>query len=495
MNTDIVNIIFGLKVRQARLDSKLSLSQLAKRCELSPSYITEIEKGRKHPKADKIMKIAEVLGKSYDELVSLKLAPSLTSLEALLASHLLQQFPFEEFGLEVNNLVNLFTRTPNRASALARTIIEIGRQYDMKGEHFLRAALRAYQEIRENYFPDIEKKAANFAQNYNFEGELPLSLTTLETVIKDEFSYSLDRNHLADDPILSIYRSVYIPGKKPKLLLNSALRDSQIKFLLARELGYQYLNLKKRANTSAPDTVDSFQQVLNDFKASYFAGALLIPQSMILEDVKAFFRSETWHEAHLLGLLGKYDVTPEMLLYRISELMPQFFGIKPHFVRFNGARGNYELIKQLNMNKLLLPSSGTVLDEHHCRRWLAVGLLREMSEYKERVNGQPLVGVQISEFLRSKERVFSFGFVRPLALSPHLGSSVTMGFSITPEVTDTIRFINDSAIPVKLIHETCERCPLTAEECQERAVEPKIYETEQRAKKRTEALQNLVEQL
>ncbi|HSG15462.1 MAG TPA: hypothetical protein VLE70_03950 [Anaerolineae bacterium] len=50
----------------------------------------------------------------------------------------------------------------------------------------------------------------------------------------------------------------------------------QVSFLLARQIGYQQLGVKGRSSTSSPDRVDSFQRVLNDFKASYFAGALVL---------------------------------------------------------------------------------------------------------------------------------------------------------------------------------------------------------------------------
>ena len=45
MNNELINIIFGLKVRQARTGAGLTLSELAAASELSPSYLTEIEKG------------------------------------------------------------------------------------------------------------------------------------------------------------------------------------------------------------------------------------------------------------------------------------------------------------------------------------------------------------------------------------------------------------------------------------------------------------------
>ncbi|MFQ5612446.1 MAG: helix-turn-helix domain-containing protein [Anaerolineae bacterium] len=495
MNTGLINIIFGMKVRQARLEKDLNLSEFAALCELSPSYVTEIEKGRKYPKADKIMKMAEVLGKSYDDLVSIKLGPSLAYLEAMLASPLLQQFPFDEFGLEAADLVNLFTRVPDKTSALLHAVLEIGRQYDMKEEHFLRAALRSYQEIHENYFQELEDAAAEFSRAYELEGDPPLELETLEEIIQGKFGYRLDEDVLKQHQVLSNYRSVFIDGAEPRLLLNALLRPMQIKFILARELGYQFLGLKDRANTSAPDKVDSFRQVLNDFRASYFAGALLIPRAAILADLQEFFRLNTWSPYRLLGMLEKYDVTPEMLLYRFSELIPQFFGIKLHFLRFHNADSDFQLVKQLNMNRLLLPS-GISLHEHHCRRWLAVRLLREMAAQSsaDAFSETPLIGVQISEFLESHEQFLSLGFARPLVLLPNVGSSVVVGFRLDADLRQTLRFVEDPAIPTVIIHETCERCPLVKEQCKVRAAESIILREEELKARRRKTLDQLVAQ-
>lgn len=491
MHTDIVNIIFGMKIREARKESNLKLKDFAQQCDLSPSYITEIEKGRKYPKTDKIMKMAEVLGKDYDSLVSIKLDASLKSLETLLKSPLLKHFPFEEFGLEASSLVNIITKIPERASALAQALIAIGRQYDLQGEHFLRAALRSYQEMNENYFQSIEDAAVKFNKRYKMTRKIPLSLSRLEELVQTEFGYTIDKQHLATSEILSSYRSVYVAGPNPKLLLNSALQDSQLKFLIAREFGYKILGLKQRANTSAPDKVVSYDQVLNDFRASYFAGALLMPRQAILEDIQTFFDHELWQPDYLSNLLLKYDVTQEMLLYRLSELIPQFFGIKCHFVRFNSVNGNYRLVKQLNLGRLLMPS-GVALDEHLCRRWLAVRLLKKLQQKQE---SQPIVGCQISEFLDSRRRVLSFGIARSLALSPEIGSSVTLGILLTPTAKKIIRFSDDLDIPFAIINETCERCSLTTEQCAVRGAAPTIYQAEQKQEEREKTLKQLMAQL
>ena len=92
-------------------------------------------------------------------------------------------------------------------------------------------------------------------------------------------------------PALSHFRSVFISGTPSHLLLNDQLESRQIKFLLAREIGYQVMGLAERSPTSSPDRAISFEQVLNDFKASYFAGALSMPATPMLADLEIFHGS------------------------------------------------------------------------------------------------------------------------------------------------------------------------------------------------------------
>jgi len=500
MSPNLVNIIFGMKVRQARTENGLTLTEFASQCDLSPSYVTEIEKGRKYPRADKIMKIAETLGREYDDLVSIKLAPSLTYLESTLSSTMLQKFPFGEFGLETGDLVNLLTREPERASALLHAILEMIRRYDVKEEDFLRAALRSYQEIHENYFQELEDAAlaftADFGEAYQFGGEQQVSQAALEQILTRIYGYQLDYDTISDDEMLSSFRSVFVPGRPPRLLVNGRLYPRQIKFLLARELGYQYLQHKERSQTSTPDEVKSFRQLLNDFRAAYFGGALLIPRAAILADLEAFFALETWDPQPLVDMLVKYDVTPEMLFYRFSELIPQHFGIPIHFLRYHQVGDEYKLIKHLNMNQLNVPS-GLGLHEHYCRRWLSVRLLREMAERQQAGSTDrfPPPDVHISRFLNSDDRYVAFGFARSLVLSPGVNSSVTVGFRLTPELDRTVRFVTDPTIPHVIINETCERCPLTPEECTVRAAPPLTLEAEQDNAARKSALNRVMAQI
>ena len=497
MGLDLINIIFGMKVRQARLEAGLTLSDLARQSELSPSYLTEIEKGRKYPRADKIVKMAAALGKEYDDLVSIKLAPSLRYLESTLASSTVRRFPFEEFGLEPADALGLVTREPDRASALLHAIVEIARRYDLKEDEFLRAALRSYQEIHENYFPDLEDAAetfmTEFGPRYGFSEAPLIPLATLETILRQEYGYTIDDRAIAGTEELRNYRAVLLPGRRPQLFINNRLYARQVRFILAREIGYCYLGLKERSLTSTTEEIDSFQQLLNDARAAYFGGAVLMPRARLLADLEDFFALPAWDPEPFSAMLATYDVTPEMLLYRFSELIPQFFGFKLHFLRFHHATGtdDYQLVRHLNMNQLLVPS-GTGLFEHHCRRWLSIRLLPEPSAAGRTATPAPLpVGVQISEFLESQEKFLCLGFGRQMVLSPGLSSSVIVGFRVDADLRKTIRFLDDPDIPHTIIHETCERCPLRPDQCEVRAAPPTILIAQREKLARKMALNQL----
>ncbi|MBO8141295.1 MAG: helix-turn-helix domain-containing protein [Firmicutes bacterium] len=483
-----IHIIFGLKLRQARLSKGMSVTELAERAGMSASYVTEIEKGRKYPKADKIMRLAEALGYEYDQLVSLRLEPPLSFLETPLTSQLLQDFPLELFGVDPSTIVEVLTRSPAEMSALVKALQDIARGYAIREEHFYLAALRSYQEFHQNYFPDLEQQAREFAAGAGLGEQVPRVEEALLRILNERFGYRIGSIPADQYPSLAAYRAVYLPGRRPQLLLNRALLGPQRKFVLAREIGYRVLGLEERALTNSPDRADSFTQVLNDFKAAYFAGALLMPERLVVQDLRALFELPTWQPQRLARMLDDYDVTPETLLYRFSELVPRAFGLKVHFLRFNEVNGAYRLYKQLNMSQLALPT-GFDLREHYCRRWLTVRLLRELPHDRDTA----LPGIQRSRFLQSQKEFLCLGFARRDNLPPYLKTSVILGMRIDDDLLRVVKFANDPNIPEGLLNETCERCPLAPEECSERAAPPVRWQQQQAVEERRQALAQLIE--
>ncbi|MGH9765673.1 MAG: hypothetical protein ACREAC_32960, partial [Blastocatellia bacterium] len=139
----------------------------------------------------------------------------------------------------------------------------------------------------------------------------------------------------------------------------------------------------------------------------------------------------------------------------------------------------FSLVKHLNMSEILIPS-GTGLNEHYCRRWLALRILKQL-ESKQRKNGkveQPIVDVQVSRFVESPSRFLCIAMARHLALNPAATSSVALGFRVDDVLERAVSFLSDPAIDRFEINGTCERCPLTVAQCEERVAPASFLELE-----------------
>ena len=192
--------VLGLKLRNLRSEQGRSLREVAERASLSISYLSEIEKGRKYPKPEKLLRLAEALEVSYDDLVSLKLDEDLDTLRSVFSSTLLRQFPFDLFGLRSSDLVGLISEDPQRAGALIRAFLEVGRLYDVQVEHFLFAALRSYQQMHGNYFTALEDEAAAFRRRRRWPAAEALGEDRLRAVLEEEHGYRLDFDSLPGAP-------------------------------------------------------------------------------------------------------------------------------------------------------------------------------------------------------------------------------------------------------------------------------------------------------
>lgn len=494
MRGENVPVIFGLKLRHLRESKGYGLKELSERVSLSPSYLNEIEKGKKYPKAGKIMQLAEALEVEFDDLVSLKLGPPYGAIASLLESPILQSVPLSLLGLTPRDVVELMIRSPREVGAFLHTLAEIARSYDMHVEHFFHAMLRSYQQTHDNYFEEIETSAARMRKQQGWLDRDALSLPELIEVLRGRYGVTIEEEGLGGQPELTGFRSVWVKGPPERLLLNPRLSDRQKAFQISREIGYRELELEERGITSSRAEPASFEQVLNDFKASYYAGALLIDQDRLVTDLRALFHSETWDPAAFRGMMERFMVTPEMFLYRLTQILPRRFNLRQyHFVRINldTAREEYHLSKLFNMSGLVIPS-GIGVHEHYCRRWIATVLPKTLREQLSRgAREAPILAVQRARYIHTGEQYFLISLARPLALTPNVLTSVTLGLLVDRPFQRAARFWNDPAVPQSDVNLTCERCSLSAEACEQRAAPPTFHIEEQNRAARARALETL----
>lgn len=480
---DYIRLILGLKVKQLRQEKNLSLNDLAEKSSLSVSYLNEIEKGKKYPKAEKIAQLAEALGVSYDNLVSLKLSKNLTPIQELIDSNILEMLPLDHYGIDLNKFISLMSDASYQLSALVATVIDMARSTELSQNNFSRTALRIYKEINENYFQELETAVENFISEFNLNVSPPINLESLSTILKQKYNYEIDENRLNDFNELKDLRAVLKPGKQPKLFLNPRLSSSQKLFILGKELAYNFLNISKRSYIHSSLKLNTFDHLLNNYNAAYFSTALIINKKYFIEDFNKFFENEIYDEDFLINLINKYDVTPEMLFQRLANLAGKVWGLNQHFfLRFNTFAGTekFDLTKEVRLNIRQNPG-GYQSNEHYCRRWLSIELLQKLKDELNGIDsrGKMKSGILHSKFHETDDEYLSFSIAQQNILNPNTFTSVTIGFYLNDHLKKTIKFWNDKSIPFRIVNDTCETCSIIS--CSQRVAEPTTLWTIQRS--------------
>jgi transcriptional regulator with XRE-family HTH domain len=478
-------IIFGLKVKQLRQEQGLSFSELSKRSGMSLSYLNEIEKGKKFPKQDKVSKLAKALGTTVKDLTNGELGRHLAPVTQLLQSNFLNELPLELFGIELSKVAEIVAQAPTRVGAFISTLLELSRSYALREENFYFAALRSYLELNDNYFPELEKAVDAFTSQHQLPGIRPLPPRVLATLLEAHFGYTIVPNGLDAHPDLQMLRAVYQP-EDHRLLLNGNLTPAQRGFQFGKELAFNYLRLSERANTSSLLRSRVFEEVLNHSKATYFSVALHIPLQPFTEQVKAFFALPTWDAKAFLGMMQRFNATPEMFYHRLTNVLPQFFGLREmFFLRFlhDPKTDDFTIDKELHLHRRHHPHENGLF-EHYCRRWVSLSLLQDMPA------GEAIsIDVQRSHYYGTEDEYLCLTMARTDYPKEGRNVSLTLGFLVNDELRKIIAWHDDPAIPGREVNTTCERCPIS--DCAERAAEPIIVQKRERNLRIKAALKEL----
>lgn len=476
-DNNTIKLIFGFKVKYLRQQKDLSYHQLAELTGLSPAYLHEIEKGKKYPKADKIFALAKAFGVDYDYLVSIHASKKLQPIIDLLESDLLKVFPLEEmFGISSTKLLELFSNTPDKVNAFIGTIIKIARNYQMRSEHFYNAALRSYQDLHDNYFEDLENTVKKFKTDHQITEKLPYTTPFLEKLLKDKYNISIDRKTLHQHDTLRGIRSLYSP-KANKLFLNTGLSAPQENFLMGRELAFQYMQMQERPYETIIQKSDTFEKLLNNFKASYFSVALLMDEAAFIEDIKQWAAMDRWDSAYFIQLFDKYAVTAEMFTQRMTNILPKHFGIKDLFflrIAGNDDLRTFRMTKELHLSQIHNPHANE-LNEHYCQRWISINILKKL---RLQASSAPTViaEAQLSKYWETDNMYLCISVAKPSAAQEREAVSVTLGLLVNDDLKGLLKFLADPTIKFRQVNTTCERCSIP--DCNERIAPPTVIEKE-----------------
>lgn len=453
--SDFIKTVFGLKLRQQRQKKNWSLQDLADKTKLSKSYLNEIENGKKYPKHDKIIQLAEVLNCKFDDLVSTKLDKNLAPFGELLQSDFFKEIPLELFGINKNTLINIISEAPKQVTAFINTLIEISQNYNLGKERFYFAVVRSFQELYDNYFPEIEEKAQDFAKENKLKLGKNIDINHLEKILTEVFGYEIKSENFENYGTLNNLRSLFVPEKK-LLLLNQLLEDSQRTFIFAKEIGFQVLELNPRPNTYSWLDFTSFEELLNNFYASYFAGCILIPKDELIEKTEDFFDLEEWMPEKFDEMISHFTNSPETFYYRWTNLLSSEFGIKDLFyLCFTKKKDTdkIQILKELHLNQQQAPHANST-NEHYCRRWIAIKNLKELKQ------NETATAAQISHYKDSGLTYLVISTSHKNPFSDGTNRSYCLGILLNSNSLKKIKFAKSETIHSENVGVTCETCSI-----------------------------------
>ena len=465
-NQEILKYTLSLNLKRFRAANNLSLKDLSDSTGLSASYLNEIEKGKKYPKIDKLIPLAEKFKVNINQLISPTDEPGAIFLLTFLKSKFFKDFPFEIFGLTKLDFFELMSSNPEKFASLLKAVTGMANNFEIEMEDFHKIALRSYQESKKNFFPDIEEKADLFMK------KVSATIEDFEKILTKNFDYEINYTLLNKNEILKEVGSVFKQGKKKTLLINENLHAPQKLFILGKEIGYCVLGLERQEEDSS-----YFEHILNDFKASYFSGCLLIPKNMIVEDLKSLFQKKKFPANDFIKLIKKYNTNTEVLLNRVTQVLSGYLKIENlFFLRLKSFQDPQSKERKLKINKELHFSKlhfahGIGLPEHYCRRWVTLTILEELEKNSDPKNA-PLIRAQRSIMANNGEKYFCVSIAIKSSLKKKTYSCITIGIAMDQASEKKIKFLSDLSIPEKIVGRTCERCELT--DCQERAHPPII---------------------
>ena len=479
---NVIRFILGLKIRQIRLRRDMSLKDLADRCDLSISYLNEIENGKKYPKIEKLAALAQGLDIDVGELVSFKTGRNLHPLLKFLESDMVDKVPLELFGLSESDVMALMGHDPEKFASFVLTILQVSRSFDIKMEDIYKAALRSYIEANSNYFADIEKMAKKFIETWDIKND-PQRLLQLKNIIEKNFHYSIDETEINQNPLFTDTKFLSKRDHKPIIYFNKNLTDYQKSYYLMKELGTLVPGTKKDI---AKETLG---ELLENYKTSYFAGAVFLEEKSLSKELKSIFSQNKFNGELFASLLETYHVSPEVLFHRFTQILPSHFLVNELFFLAIKSDKNkdedYVIENELHLSKLHSPH-GVRMNENYCQRWVAIKSIKKLKENLSLIH--PIIA-QIS--IVEDQEYFSISIAYPSSINKNILRSLTIGFLVNEELKHVIKFLNDPHLKRIQIGQTCERCAKI--DCLERMVEASIFNQEELEKAKLAAIAKLLQ--
>jgi predicted transcriptional regulator/DNA-binding XRE family transcriptional regulator len=350
---EIALATFGQRLRHYRQARGLTLAELGRRVGRAPSALSALENGRREPKLSLLRALADALGVTTEDLLDreppnrrarLEIAIAKAARDPAVARLGLPPLRISRrVGTDVlEHIVALYAEL-RRRDAMRVATPEEARQANTE--------LRRMMRERGNYFPEIEKAAAETADAVGHTGGA-LSQAMLRSVLATH-GFQV---HYAEDLPWSV-RSIADLRSRRIYVRREAMGMHTAATIVLQTLGHVVLGHARPRNY-----YDFLRQRV---EANYFAAAVLIPERAAVETLREAKRNR---DIAVEDLRDLFSVSYEMACHRFTNLVTEHLGITCHFVR-NDERGI--IYKAYENDGLVFPSDplGAIEGQRMCRNW------------------------------------------------------------------------------------------------------------------------------
>lgn len=348
-------LTLGRRIRERRTARGMTLGQLAQAIDRAPSQVSAIENGKREPRLSMLRTIALALGTTVDELLRTDAPNERVALE--IAVERAQRGPvFAALGLDPFRVAKTMNdQTLQTILALHNEIDRLHRERAATPEEARRAngELRAEMRSRDNFYPELEQKAAELLEAVGHTGG-PVS-HQLVADMASHLGYSLhyvgDLPHSTRSVTDKHHGRIYLPTQM------SPSRDSRSPILQA--LASHLLSHEEPA-----DYAEFLRQRI---ETNYLTAAILLPEQAA---VRFLSEAKNLRRISMEDLRDAFAVSYETAAHRFTNLATARLDIPVHFTKVHESG---TIIKAYENDRVKFPSDalGAVEGTTMCRNWTA----------------------------------------------------------------------------------------------------------------------------
>ncbi|MHA7987555.1 helix-turn-helix domain-containing protein [Rathayibacter sp. CAU 1779] len=348
-------LTLGRRIRERRQHLGLTLDQLAAAVDRAPSQVSMIENGKREPRLTMLRSIANALQTSVDELMRPDAPTERAALE-IAVERAVRGPVFASLGLPgIRASKGMSDDVLKALLGLHGEIERLHRERASTPEEARRAnaELRREMRDRDNYYPELERRATELLTAAGHTGG-PVSQQTVSD-IAGRLGFTL--HYVSDLPYAT--RSVtdkrnhriYLPVQQ------SSSRDSRspvLQALASQVLGH--------------DEPRSYADFLRQrVETNYLTAAILLPEK---DAVGLLSEAKNLRRISMEDLRDAFAVSYETAAHRFTNLATTRLGIPVHFMKVHESG---TIIKAYENDSVRFPSdaTGAVEGTTVCRNWTA----------------------------------------------------------------------------------------------------------------------------